>query len=74
MTSKSVLPIPEALIMGKKGAFDYAYNAQISVNQHISQHANDKQEIEPALTVLQDAAKQLPSRLSADNGYWSGAN
>jgi len=44
------------------------------VGQHISQHANDKQEIEPALTALQDAAEQLPSRLSADNGYWSGAN
>jgi len=68
--------------MGKKGQFDYAYNAQISVDadlqiivgQHISQHANDKQEIEPALTALQDAAEQLPASLSADNGYWSGAN
>lgn len=72
----------EARIMGKKGQFDYAYNAQISVDadlqiivgQHISQHANDKQEIEPALTVLQDAVEQLPVRLSVDNGYWSGAN
>jgi transposase len=47
----------DARIMGKKGSFDYAYNAQISVDadlqiivaQHISQNANDKQEVEPAL-------------------------
>ena len=48
--------------MGKKGSsFDYAYNAQISVDadlqiivaQHISQNANDQQEVEPALEALQ---------------------
>jgi len=39
-----------------KGNFDYQYNPQISVDedsqitvgQHLSQKANDKQEIEPA--------------------------
>jgi len=48
--------------MGKKGSFAYAYNARISVDadlqiivgQHISQNANDKQEVEPA---LQSAAR-----------------
>ena len=72
----------EARIMGKKGRFDYAYNAQISVDadlqiivgQHISQNANDKKEVEPALKVLQDTAGRLPDQLSADNGYWSGDN
>jgi len=73
----------EARIMGKKGgSFDYAYNAQISVDadlqiivgQHISQNANDKQEVEPALKALQDTAGRLPDQLSADNGYWSGDN
>jgi transposase len=72
----------EARIMGKKGCFDYAYNAQISVDadlqiivgQHISQNANDKQEVEPALKALQDTAGRLPDQLSADNGYWSGDN
>ncbi len=72
----------EARIMGKKGHFDYAYNAQISVDAdrqiivglHISQNANDKQEIEPALKALQDTAGRLPDRLSADNGYLSGDN
>jgi transposase len=69
--------------MGKKGgSFDYAYNAQISVDadlqiivgQHISPNANDKQEVEPALQALQDTADRLPEKLSADNGYWSGDN
>jgi len=72
----------EARIMGKKGQFDYAYNGQISVDaehqiivgQHISQHANDKQDVEPALQALQDAAGRLPDHLSADNGYFSANN
>ncbi|MDO9150486.1 MAG: IS1182 family transposase [Methylotenera sp.] len=72
----------EARIMGKNGNFDYAYNAQISVDadlqiivgQHVSQNANDKQEIEPALKALQDTAGRLPEQLSADNGYLSGDN
>jgi transposase len=72
----------DARIMGKKGSFDYAYNAQISVDadlqiivaQHISQNANDKQELEPALKALQDTAGRLPDHLSADNGYFSGDN
>lgn len=72
----------EARIMGKKGSFDYAYNAQISVDadlqiivgQHISQNANDKQEVEPALQALQETTGRLPDQVSADNGYWSGGN
>ena len=72
----------EACIMGKKGRFDYAYNAQISVDadlqiivgQHVSQNANDKQEIEPALQALKETTDRLPEILSADNGYSSGSN
>ena len=72
----------EARIMGKKGSFDYAYNAQISVDAdlqiivglHISQNANDKQELEPALKAIQDTVDRLPDQLSADNGYFSGDN
>ncbi|MFZ0435557.1 MAG: IS1182 family transposase [Chthoniobacterales bacterium] len=72
----------EARIMGKQGRFEYAYNGQISVDadfqiivgQHISQNANDKQEVEPALQALQDTAGRGPDQVSADNGYWSGAN
>ncbi len=73
----------EARIMGKNGSFDYQYNAQISVDgdnqiiigQHLSQNANDKNEIKPALTAIEETTGKLPDiLLSADNGYMSGDN
>lgn len=72
----------DARIMGKKGDFDYRYNTQISVDadiqiivgQHLSQHTNDKQEVEPALVAIKEATGQLPKAISADNGYLSGNN
>jgi transposase len=72
----------EARIMGKKGDFDYRYNGQISVDsdtqiivgQHLSQHANDKQELKPALEQVKGTTGELPDKLSADNGYLSGDN
>jgi transposase len=72
----------DARIMGKKGDFDYGYNGQISVDvdqqiivgQHLSLNANDKQEVGPALTALQDTTGRLPDQISADNGYFSGNN
>jgi len=72
----------EARIMGKKGDFDYRYNGQISVDsdhqiivgQHLSQNANDKQELKPALEQVEAAAGKRPDKLSADNGYLSGDN
>lgn len=72
----------DARIMGKKGNFDYQYNGQICVDQdnqiiiaqHLSQNANDKKEIEPAISNIKDTTGTLPSTLSADNGYMSGEN
>jgi len=72
----------DARIMGKKGDFDYRYNAQISVDadmqiivgQHLSLNANDKQEILPALKAIQETTGRLPEQMSADNGYMSGDN
>ncbi len=72
----------DARIMGKKGSFDYQYNGQISVDedhqiivgQHLSQNANDKQEVAPALESLQETTGRLPENMSADNGYMSGDN
>ena len=66
------------------GGFEQAYNAQAGVDvethliveQHVTQHANDKQEIEPALAQM----AQLPTELGqagsllADTGYFSEAN
>jgi transposase len=72
----------EARIMGKSGQFEYRYNGQLSVDadhqiivgQHISQHANDQQDVEPALKALQDTTDQRPGQMSLDNGYFSGNN
>ena len=72
----------EARIMGKKGNFDYSYNGQISVDednqiivgQHLSQNANDKREVEPALEEIKETTGVLPDKMSLDNGYMSGNN
>ncbi|MBM9521307.1 IS1182 family transposase, partial [Desulforhopalus vacuolatus] len=72
----------DARIMGKNGNFDYQYNGQISVDednqiivgQHLSQNANDKNEIKPAVDNIEATTGILPSKLSADNGYMSGDN
>ena len=67
----------DARIMGKKGHYDYNYNPQISVDednqiivgQHVSQNANDKKELEPALEEVKKTTGQLPDKMSMDNGY-----
>ncbi len=72
----------DARIMGKKGAFDYSCNGQISVDednqiivgQHLTQNANDKQEVEPALKEIKETTGDLPDKVSLDNGYLSGDN
>jgi hypothetical protein len=72
----------EARIMGKKGDFSYKYNGQISVDsdnqiivgEHLSQNANDKQEVKPALEEIKSSSGELPGQASMDNGYFSGAN
>jgi len=66
------------------GGFDQAYNAQAGVDvethliveQHVTQHTNDKQEIEPALAAIGDlpAALGEVKKLLADTGYFSAAN
>lgn len=68
--------------MGKKGNFDYRYNAQISVDldnqiivgQHVSSQANDTQEVEAALQSIEESVGRLPDRMSMDNGYMTGSN
>jgi hypothetical protein len=73
----------DASIMGQKGGvFDYAYNARISVDednqiivgQHVSQRANDKLEVEHALSDLEENTGKSPDKMSLDNGYMSGDN
>ena len=72
----------EACIMGKKGDFRYSYNGQISVDkdsqiivgQHLTQSANDKQEVTEALQEIKETTGKNPDIMSLDNGYMSGSN
>ena len=72
------------IIPGANGDFIQGYNAQAVVGQdshlvvgkHVSQAANDKQEVEPALNELDKVAEELgkPEALVADAGYHSKEN
>ena len=72
------------IIPGANGNFIQGYNAQALVEQdshlvvgnHVSQAANDKQEVEPALNELEKVADELgkPEALVADTGYHSKEN
>lgn len=76
---------PESRIMPLSGGgFEQCYNAQACVDQgsrlvvenHVTQHANDKQEVEPALSKLVALPKELGqvAHMSGDTGYCSEAN
>lgn len=75
---------PDARMMGKNSSgYQYCYNPQISVDsdkgiivgQHVSQHANDKQEVKPALAAIAEATDNAAiGKMSEDNGYYSGPN
>ncbi|MFI5091548.1 MAG: IS1182 family transposase [Terriglobales bacterium] len=66
------------------GGFEQAYNAQAAVDvatmlivaQHVSQHPNDKQEVEPALDQLDAVATVIGTAegMIADTGYFSADN
>ena len=66
------------------GGFEQAYNAQAGVDvkthliveQHVTQHTNDKQEIEPVLAAIGQLPEALgeTENLLADTGYFSEAN
>jgi transposase len=77
----------ESRIMPQSGSKDFlqAYNAHATVDQntmlvvanHVTQHANDKQEIEPTLNHLKKTENALQQRcktLSADAGFFSKDN
>ena len=40
--------------------------------KHLSQNANDKKEVAPAIDALMEATGMLPDKFSGDNGYMSG--
>ncbi len=65
-------------------SFQQAYNIQVGVDtesmlivtEYVTQHANDKQEIEPTLKAIEETAEALgkPEALLSDNGYFSETN
>lgn len=77
---------PDSRIMPSSGGkgFIQAYNAQAGVDMEtllilcnpLSQHPNDKQEVEPALAQLSQLPEELGEldRVAADSGYFSEAN
>ena len=74
----------DSRIMPTADGFEQAYNAQAAVDtvtmlivaQHVSEHPNDKQEVEPALENLDAVAAVVgkAAALIADNGYFSTDN
>ena len=66
------------------GGFEQAYNAQASVDMetmlivgnHVSQHPNDKQEVEPALSELDRLPESLGQveKAALDSGFFSEKN
>jgi len=74
---------PESRIMkhSSSAGFEQAYNAQVAVDQDsylivacsLSNHANDKAEVEPTLDAL-PAALGVPAAAALDNGFFSEKN
>lgn len=75
----------ESRIMPKSGGgFVQAYNAQAAVDidtmliieNHLTQHTNDKKELIPALEAIAKLPEQLgnPEKMLADSGYFSEKN
>jgi transposase len=72
----------ESRIMKGSDGFVQAYNAQAAVEetfqlivgQAVTQHANDKKQIEPMVEVIEAQSGQKPEQLLADSGYCSEQN
>jgi len=71
---------PESRIMKMRGGFEQCYNAQAAVEvtsmlivgQHVTDQANDKQQLNPALATISPATGQVSNAL-VDSGYYSEA-
>ena len=69
-------------MMKSRGNFEYCYNRQISVDsknqiivgQHLSQNANDKNELAKALTEIKNNTDKLPDKASFGGGYKTSDN
>jgi len=72
---------PESRIMKGPDGFVQAYNAQVAVDeqylivgQAVTQETNDKQQLMPMITTIEEQSGATPTHLLADAGYCSDAN
>ena len=73
---------PESRIMKGADGFVQAYNAQVAVEpdfqlivgQQVTQEANDKQQMQPMVKVIEEQSGQKPAEVVSDSGYCSEAN
>ena len=72
---------PESRIMKGPDGFVQAYNVQVAVNdlqlivgQAVTQETNDKKQLMPMITTIEQQSGNTPSQLLADAGYCSDEN
>jgi transposase len=72
---------PESRIMKGPDGFVQAYNAQIAVDaqhlivgQAVTQETNDKKQLLPMITIIEEQSGATPTQLLADAGYCSDEN
>jgi transposase len=73
---------PESRIMKGPDGFVQAFNTQVAVEsisqlivgQAVTQELNDKQQVAPMVTIIEQQAGQKPGELLADSGYCSEKN
>jgi transposase len=72
---------PESRIMKGPDGFVQAYNVQVAVDelqlivgQAVTQETNDKQQLMPMITVIEQQSGDTPTQLLADAGYCSDKN
>jgi transposase len=73
---------PESRLMVRDGAFVQAFNAQIAVDEGhqiivaaaLSNQSPDAEYFEPMLRRVVENCEAVPSRVTADSGYFSAAN
>ncbi len=72
---------PESRIMKGPDGFVQAYNAQVAVDelqlivgQAVTQETNDKQQLMPMITTIEQQSGDTPTQLLADAGYCSDPN
>jgi transposase len=72
---------PESRIMKGPDGFVQAYNVQVAVDerqlivgQAVTQETNDKQQLMPMITTIEQQSGDTPSQLLADAGYCSDVN